>query len=90
MSHELRTPLNSLLVLAEQLEDNPDGNITHSSPVCQRHPDLRIDLLKLLNDILDLAKVESNTVDLELTDLSLTDLPRPGQEYSCRRRRPGT
>jgi signal transduction histidine kinase/ActR/RegA family two-component response regulator len=75
MSHELRTPLNSLLVLAEQLADNPDGNLTdrqvqyattiHSSGV---------DLLKLLNDILDLAKVESNTIQLEISALPLATL----------------
>ena len=63
MSHELRTPLNSLLVLAEQLEDNPDGNLTERQ--VQYASVIRssgIDLLKLLNDILDLAKVESDTV----------------------------
>ena len=38
MSHELRTPLNSLLVLAEQLEDNPDGNLTEQQIRCQRDP----------------------------------------------------
>jgi signal transduction histidine kinase/ActR/RegA family two-component response regulator/HAMP domain-containing protein len=75
MSHELRTPLNSLLVLAEQLEDNPDGNLTekqvqyasviHSSG---------LDLLTLLNDILDLAKIESKTVKLKMTDMTLATL----------------
>ena len=67
MSHELRTPLNSLLVLAEQLEDNPDGNLTERQ-VQYAHVirSSGVDLLKLLNDILDLAKVESNTVQLEI------------------------
>ncbi len=72
MSHELRTPLNSLLVLAEQLEDNPDGNLTERqvqyAHVIRASGD---DLLQLLNDILDLAKVESNTVHLELGELSV-------------------
>ena len=75
MSHELRTPLNSLLVLAEQLEDNPDGNLTERQ-VQYAHVirSSGVDLLKLLNDILDLAKVESNTVHLEISELSLADL----------------
>ncbi len=75
MSHELRTPLNSLLVLAEQLEDNPDGNLTQRQ-VQYAHV-IRSsggDLLKLLNDILDLAKVESKTVNLEIGELALADL----------------
>ncbi|MEJ7787580.1 MAG: ATP-binding protein [Solirubrobacteraceae bacterium] len=75
MSHELRTPLNSLLVLAEQLEDNPEGNLTARQ--VQYASVIRssgTDLLKLLNDILDLAKVESNTVTLEIGELFLADL----------------
>ena len=75
MSHELRTPLNSLLVLAEQLEDNPDGNLTARQ--VQYASVIRSsggDLLKLLNDILDLAKVESKTVQFELSELSLVEL----------------
>ena len=75
MSHELRTPLNSLLVLAEQLEDNPEGNLTARQ--VQYATVIRSsgkDLLKLLNDILDLAKVESQTVHLEISDLPLADL----------------
>jgi len=75
MSHELRTPLNSLLVLAEQLEDNPDGNLTERQ--VQYATVIRssgVDLLKLLNDILDLAKVESQTVNFEISDVSLGEL----------------
>ena len=75
MSHELRTPLNSLLVLAEQLEDNPEGNLTDKQ-VQYAHV-IRSsggDLLKLLNDILDLAKVESKTVKLDSSELLLADL----------------
>jgi signal transduction histidine kinase/HAMP domain-containing protein/ActR/RegA family two-component response regulator len=75
MSHELRTPLNSLLVLAEQLENNPDGNLTERqvefASVIRSSGG---DLLKLLNDILDLAKVESNTVNLEIDELALAEL----------------
>ena len=77
MSHELRTPLNSLLVLAEQLEDNPDGNLTDRQ--VQFASVIRssgVDLLKLLNDILDLAKVESRTVNLEPSELDIAELGR--------------
>ncbi|MBA3431579.1 MAG: response regulator, partial [Actinobacteria bacterium] len=75
MSHELRTPLNSLLILAQQLEDNPDKNMTdtqveyasviHSSGQ---------ELLELLNSILDLAKAESGTVTVELAELPIGQL----------------
>jgi signal transduction histidine kinase/ActR/RegA family two-component response regulator len=84
MSHELRTPLNSLLVLAEQLKDNPDGNLT---PRQVQYATVILtsgrDLLNLLNDILDLAKVESQTVHFELDEMLLTDL-RDGLEQSFR------
>jgi signal transduction histidine kinase/ActR/RegA family two-component response regulator len=75
MSHELRTPLNSLLMLAEQLEDNPGHNMTdtqveYASVILASGKDL----LKLLNSILDLAKVESGTVTLEMTELSIGEL----------------
>jgi signal transduction histidine kinase/HAMP domain-containing protein/ActR/RegA family two-component response regulator len=75
MSHELRTPLNSLLMLAEQLEGNPDRNMTetqvkYASVILESGRDL----LALLNDILDLAKVESGTVTVEMADLSLAQL----------------
>jgi signal transduction histidine kinase/HAMP domain-containing protein/ActR/RegA family two-component response regulator len=75
MSHELRTPLNSLLMLAEQLEDNPDGNMT---PVQVQYASVirssGQDLLALLNGILDLAKVESGTVTAELAEVSVEKL----------------
>ncbi len=75
MSHELRTPLNSLLVLAEQLQDNPEGNLTERQvEYAKVIRSSGVDLLKLLNDILDLAKVESNTVHLELGELSPVEL----------------
>ena len=75
MSHELRTPLNSLLVLAEQLGDNPDGNLTDTQV---EYAGVILasgkDLLALLNSILDLAKVESGTIKTELSELSMADL----------------
>ena len=75
MSHELRTPLNSLLILAGELEDNTEKNLTETQ--VQYASVIRSsgnDLLRLLNDILDLAKVESGTVTLEISELSLAEL----------------
>ena len=74
MSHELRTPLNSLLVLAEQLQDNVDRNLTpRQVEYATVIRSSALDLLALLNDILDVAKVESNTVTLEVGPLALAD-----------------
>jgi signal transduction histidine kinase/HAMP domain-containing protein len=75
MSHELRTPLNSLLILAEQLEDNTEQTMTdlqvrYASTIRASGQDL----LKLLNSILDLAKVESGTTTIELQELELSQL----------------
>jgi signal transduction histidine kinase len=75
MSHELRTPLNTLLILAEQLADDPGHSMT----------DLQVeyaqiilaagrDLLGLLNTVLDLAKVESGTATVEMAAVSVTQL----------------
>jgi signal transduction histidine kinase/HAMP domain-containing protein len=72
MSHELRTPLNSLLILAQQLEDNPEKNMTPTQ--VEYASVIRTsgkDLLGLLNNILDLAKVESGTVTVEKTQMSI-------------------
>jgi signal transduction histidine kinase/HAMP domain-containing protein/ActR/RegA family two-component response regulator len=75
MSHELRTPLNSLLVLAEQLHDNPGATMT-ATQVKYAGVILNSgnDLLNLLNNILDLAKAESGTVMVELSSLSVPAL----------------
>ena len=66
MSHELRTPLNSLMILAEQLEQNPEHNLTETQVEYASviHSSGK-ELLELLNSILDLAKVESGTVAAE-------------------------
>ncbi|SMB80192.1 response regulator [Deinococcus hopiensis] len=70
MSHELRTPLNSLLLLANQLRENPEGNLSAQ----QQNYAKTIyasgnDLLNLINDILDLSKVESGTVTADVADV---------------------
>ena len=70
MSHDLRTPLNSLLILAQQLEDNPDRNMTETQvQYASIIHSSGNDLLNLLNSILELAKVESGTINVEATDV---------------------
>jgi len=75
MSHELRTPLNSTLILAKLLEDNPEGNLTDDQVKFARTiRSAGNDLLALINDVLDLSKVESGHVELRPETVHLESL----------------
>ncbi len=75
MSHELRTPLNSSLILAKLLSDNPDGNLTEEQVKFARTiQSSGNDLLALINDILDLSKIEAGQMEIRPEPVSVNRL----------------
>ncbi|MCP4657799.1 MAG: response regulator [bacterium] len=75
MSHELRTPLNSMLILGELLQENKDGNLTDKQmEFAATIHGAGVDLLNLIDEILDLSKIEAGRLDLHVTRVDLGDL----------------
>jgi HAMP domain-containing protein/CheY-like chemotaxis protein/signal transduction histidine kinase len=81
MSHELRTPLNNLLILARVLADNTEGNLNPKQiKFAETIHSSGTDLLALINDILDLSKIESGKMDVEVGNIRFAEL----EDYCAR------
>jgi HAMP domain-containing protein/CheY-like chemotaxis protein/signal transduction histidine kinase len=81
MSHELRTPLNNLLILARVLADNTEGNLNAKQvKFAETIHSSGTDLLALINDILDLSKIESGKMDVEVGNVRFAEL----EDYCAR------
>ncbi|HEY3425692.1 MAG TPA: response regulator, partial [Negativicutes bacterium] len=77
MSHELRTPLNSLLILAKILTDNADNNLTDKQvEFANTIYAAGCDLLQLINEILDLSKIENGKMEIHATEVLLADIQK--------------
>jgi signal transduction histidine kinase len=75
MSHELRTPLNSLLILAQQLYENHDGNLNEKQvSYAKTIHSCGDDLIQLINDILDLSKIESGYISTDFVRLQFQEI----------------